>query len=339
MKIIKIIAVIILSLPFYEVVTRAIYKDNFKLQFYPGEKRTLLDSKYPAVFDKNLGWNLKEGKFNNGKITILKEGIRSNGKEPSNKKGKTILVVGDSFTYGEGVADDETWPAQLQEISGLNVINGGVFGYGIDQSYIRMKQLSDEYNPDIIIFSFISMGIFNCQLSERSSAPKPYFILSEKGEIILVDEHLKSYELLEDSFGILKSVFGYSFMVNKIMQRMKATRWYNSSWSSTNVHKNGVEVVCNIFNELKKFSEEKQLKIYILVQYSKNEVGNKRVLNAIDKVTQCIDTDILTLIDLHSTLEDIKENDIEKYKSVLGTHMTKTGNNLVASEIYETIKD
>ena len=87
------------------------------------------------------------------KVTILEDGIRSNGEAAHAGTGDIILAVGDSFTFGDEVSDDETWPAKLEKISGKRVINGGVFGYGVDQIYLRMRTLARRYKPDIIIFS------------------------------------------------------------------------------------------------------------------------------------------------------------------------------------------
>ena len=71
-----------------------------------------------------------------------------------------ILILGDSFTFGDEVSDNETWPAVLEKIANKKVVNGGVFGYGIDQSFLRMKVLVAKYNPDIVIFSFIPAGYY-----------------------------------------------------------------------------------------------------------------------------------------------------------------------------------
>jgi hypothetical protein len=48
-----------------------------------------------------------------------------------------VLVVGDSFTFGDQVSDDETWPACLEATLHRGVDNGGVFGYGAAQALRR----------------------------------------------------------------------------------------------------------------------------------------------------------------------------------------------------------
>jgi hypothetical protein len=84
---------------------------------------------------------------------------------PSHSEGfidsvsEVIVAVGDSFTYGHGVAHDQAYPAVLEDLlikKGRNVIvhNAGVPGYGLDQEYIYIKdEIIPNYKPDIIIWN------------------------------------------------------------------------------------------------------------------------------------------------------------------------------------------
>lgn len=65
-----------------------------------------------------------------------------------------ILCLGDSFTHGDAVAYEETWPYLLQQLTGRRVLNLGVGGYGIDQ--IALKYLYTRFWADTIIVGLIS---------------------------------------------------------------------------------------------------------------------------------------------------------------------------------------
>ena len=66
-----------------------------------------------------------------------------------------ILCIGDSFTFGDEVNDNETYPFYLQEmLPQAEVINMGVEGYGHDQVLIYLKEEGIKYKPDIIILGF-----------------------------------------------------------------------------------------------------------------------------------------------------------------------------------------
>jgi hypothetical protein len=71
-----------------------------------------------------------------------------------------ILMVGDSFTYGEFVSDDETMPAQLERELGpmcegfrIRVINAGIGGTTID-THARMVERALPLRPDLVILTF-----------------------------------------------------------------------------------------------------------------------------------------------------------------------------------------
>lgn len=69
-------------------------------------------------------------------ISVNSQGYR--GSEWAAGHGE-ILVVGDSQVFGLGVADDETMAAQLAELTGRPVINGGVPTYG-PQEYTAVAE-------------------------------------------------------------------------------------------------------------------------------------------------------------------------------------------------------
>ena len=88
--------------------------------------------------------------------------MRFTGERPISSDG-SILAVGDSYTYGDEVLDEETWPAQLQRLTGRPVLNGGVTGYGFDQIVLRAEQLAAIHRPSIIIVSFIAHDILRTE--------------------------------------------------------------------------------------------------------------------------------------------------------------------------------
>jgi hypothetical protein len=106
--------------------------------------------------------------------STLEHSIRSNGHAAVYAERPLTLAVGDSFTFGEDVSNDESWPAYLEEFMGHRVINGGVPGFGFDQTVLRAEQLSNIYHPDTIVLSFIAVDISRAEYSYG----KPYFDIS-----------------------------------------------------------------------------------------------------------------------------------------------------------------
>jgi hypothetical protein len=74
---------------------------------------------------------------------------------------KRILVLGDSFTFGMGVAHEDIFTEVLEE--NLNnedinyeVINAGSIGYTIDNQYLLLKEKGLDLNPDVVIVAFFT---------------------------------------------------------------------------------------------------------------------------------------------------------------------------------------
>ena len=67
-----------------------------------------------------------------------------------------ILLLGDSFSFGEGVSDHETFAQRLEDrFPNLEVINLGVHGYAHDQMLLALKEVGVKYKPDVVMLGFI----------------------------------------------------------------------------------------------------------------------------------------------------------------------------------------
>ena len=69
-----------------------------------------------------------------------------------------IVALGDSFTYGTGVDEGDTWPAQLEarlrELAPerpLEVLNWGVPAYNTRQEIAQLNQRVKTYRPDLVL--------------------------------------------------------------------------------------------------------------------------------------------------------------------------------------------
>ncbi len=134
-----------------------------------------------STYDPLLGWVLTANMPGNG-MSTLDHGIRRNGDETEIRKGG-ILAVGDSFTAGSEVVDRESWPAHLERLTGVPVINGAAGGYGVDQIVLRIEQLLSIVDPSVVIVGMLDQDIWRCGLSSGGK-PKPYFTV-ENGELVL----------------------------------------------------------------------------------------------------------------------------------------------------------
>ena len=90
-------------------------------------------------------------------------GFRGPEVAPVKPSGKLrVLVLGDSFTYGIGVADDETFSARLAALDPrLEVLNAGVNGYGTAQELLLLRDQGLGLQPDVVVIAFFWNDVGN----------------------------------------------------------------------------------------------------------------------------------------------------------------------------------
>jgi lysophospholipase L1-like esterase len=72
-----------------------------------------------------------------------------------------ILGVGDSFTFGNGVAGDDTWPQQLERLLAqetnrkIQVINGGIWGLDTVQEVDYAEGWIERFAPDLVVLAHV----------------------------------------------------------------------------------------------------------------------------------------------------------------------------------------
>lgn len=112
------------------------------------------------VYDATLGWTVGPNRQGaEGLYLSSAEGLRAarQGVVLAGAKQKPrVALVGDSYTFAEGVAFEHSWGHLLEAASGLDVqvLNFGVGGYGVDQAYLRFRQDVFAWKPDVVILGF-----------------------------------------------------------------------------------------------------------------------------------------------------------------------------------------
>jgi len=159
--------------------------------------RELLREEYPFdVYDPARGWALKAGirhgpMFKQASVNSNSRGIRGTREFSYDKSPETfrMLILGDSFTFGEEVSDHETFPYYLQELlPDAQVINFGVHGYGHDQMLLYLRQEGVKYRPDVVVLGYASCDDER-NLMYFKGYERPKFEVKE-GELVLKRAHV-----------------------------------------------------------------------------------------------------------------------------------------------------
>ncbi len=72
-------------------------------------------------------------------------------KYPSIPKGETVLILGDSLSYGTGANAGEDYPTLLAKSTGWNVINEGIPGDTTTGGLERLPNLLEQHQPKLLI--------------------------------------------------------------------------------------------------------------------------------------------------------------------------------------------
>ena len=322
-----------------EVIIRIAKEKLFDIENQVVRKSNFLTGTHPIQFDSYLGWIPKPGASAGSelwlgkKVSILNNGCRSNGHEDRIRKAPFILAMGDSFTFGEEVSDNETWPAHFEQLSNVSVLNGGVFGYGLDQILLRTKMLVDKFSPDILIVCFIYDDILRCEFSTRGYAAKPYFDL-ENGELVLYNRHVTPLRNKKIEYSWFQKVFGYSYLMHSIMIRLNGYFWLSQHGSNKQVHIRGFLIGRALLEELSSFSRSRNLKtLVVLHDEGAYQEDFERLLSGLD----LRGLEILNLIPLYKEVYSRDKSAINRFKNKL--HPSSLGNLFVAQAIYNKLKE
>jgi hypothetical protein len=148
-------------------------------------------------YDARLGWRLEPGWKGQHKhhdfaasYAINRRGFRADTPFPPATAGRKLaLVVGDSFTFGLGVNDDQTYAHLLNAAgpAGFAFLNCSIPGFSTDQQSLLLEGLLAEFKPDQVLLAvYVGNDVFDNELPRplQVSSPKPYFEIAGDGLVL-----------------------------------------------------------------------------------------------------------------------------------------------------------
>ncbi len=96
-----------------------------------------------------------------------------------------VVCSGDSFAFGEGVDNEQTWCHHLSLLEpSLVTFNLGQPGYGLDQAFLRYRRDGRAIDHSLHLFTFITDDFARMASAERFQVAKPLLRLVE-GELVV----------------------------------------------------------------------------------------------------------------------------------------------------------
>jgi len=255
------------------------------------------------TYDAELGWVPKQQRITvRGKtVTILDEGIRSNGHgEVWDGTDDPVLAVGDSYTFGDQVGDSETWPAQLEQLSGKRVVNGGVDGYGIDQIFLRTQRLLSKHRFSMVIFSFTPDDIRRSQMSVMFATAKPYFVFKD-GQLMLENIPVPQQSYMPQKENPLLIPLEHSRLAHTVMKRLSPEWWLRGApEKEVRNREQAIEIDCALLNQLERLTKSHGAELIALAQHWEFEPASESMES--ERVLGCVADPATRVLDLKPAL-------------------------------------
>jgi hypothetical protein len=124
--------------------------------------------------DPRLGWTWIPDRTGQKKIggRVIDYAIDAAGyrvsriDEPVDPERPTILFTGESVMFGEGLTYEESIPAQVGTIMGVQTANLAVHGYGNDQAYLRLQTELPHFRRPVAVVSLFMTALFGRNLDQ-----------------------------------------------------------------------------------------------------------------------------------------------------------------------------
>jgi len=174
-------------------------------------------------YDPELGSYLKAGTedvFISTDFTVTysinSRGIRDKEIALEKPKGEfRVLAVGESTVFGEGVNYGKRFTEVIEEsLHNVEVVNMGVQGFGLDQSFLFLKRGGFKFKPDaVIIFIFSPDYLERCLdiAALGCTSVKPQFVLSDdRNDLVLHDISYNRKECEKEVYPAQDGILGDS---------------------------------------------------------------------------------------------------------------------------------
>ena len=120
--------------------------------------RGLLEGSTPSLYDREVGWVPRPG-FQWKMHSISEQGFRGPRVYPETAPDpdQRILCVGDSFTFGYEVVDDQTYPHHGEQLApGTEWINMGICGAGLTQALMHYRKTGRKFGGKYVVIGFMT---------------------------------------------------------------------------------------------------------------------------------------------------------------------------------------
>ena len=251
-----------------------------------------------------------------------------------------VLCLGDSFTMGYGAGDRDTYPAWLERLTpGLEAINMGLGGYGVDQCYLWYLRDGVRFESDVLLLAVISDD-FSRMLpkGEVADQPKPMLELVD-GEPTPVNLPVP-FALDAPDFGArLERTWKRLALRDYAQVRAKARQATDRAPAGVQTPMDElafVPVAERILERLQELSAERGQRFVVAFLPTEPELLGKRPRLLAEWLEPCLEERGIPLIDLWPAFKALPPPQRQVHFA-LG-HYSSLGNRLAATKLLEGLR-
>lgn len=303
-----------------------------------------------AIPDPVLGWTNRSSSYNTDGYTTLEYGVRKNFEETAIRTGG-MLAAGDSFTEGWEVKDHESWPAVVEKLTSVPVINAGTGGYGTDQTILRAEQMLPIVKPKILLLGFHEVAITRAGHT-AFGALKPYFTF-DNGELryhpaTFIQPREKNTLAWRTAYRI-REALGYSAFADYLLSRLNPNFWHGDPdrdlYQRSGVDE--VDVTCALLERLKTRTDQDGVHMMLFLQYYATRILESDRPGPYSQAVAACARDIgIRVVDQFASLHAIVAaggpaiiRDYYVFNDGIFGHMTAKGNEQAANLIEPALRD
>lgn len=257
-----------------------------------------------------------------------------------------VIALGDSFTMGFLVREDQTYPYLLQQIgqapqgNQLEVINAGISGYGTENELQLFRTRLVEFQPDMVVLGFVLNDVAGngVPLAERIAAAESQGMEAWRAEPEKYQYGISPRRIEFPFEALLKSRFAVANFLSFVWQSVNSggnvpgdendplfaeppTDWMERNWA----------VSFSILDDLWEASEAGGARLVLMIYPYRNQVvGRQHSTMPQTKIIQWAETRCVPYLDLLPVLQ--KHSD-ERLFAVDKEHPGALANHYIASSL------
>jgi hypothetical protein len=297
-----------------------------------------------SEYDPDLGWIAKPN-------VVLPDfwkkgvGVRTNDQRFRATKhvaaavpsGETrVICSGDSFTFGDGVNNADTWCQQLQSRDGrIDPVNLGQGGYGADQAYLRFLRDTKTLEYHIQVFAFINDDFKRMQSAKFLGIDKPVLALENgvpKAANVPVPRTFTSHMWLNSIPRALQQTRS-GVLAQRVLNKYGPPNPTTSAEDGKTL-----QVMSEMFLELKRVNQKRGSRLFLVHLPTLDELGGVDAWSRyIHAAAEAEDIPLIDVVTAFRSRTDARS--LFLTETTAASHYNTRGHALVADTVYLGIQE